>query len=203
MGRKSLAAVRRKEILEELFRLIYEEGFEAASTVRLARRMGIPSSLLIHYFKSKEEMIQALINWMMKQYEEVFLPRLEEFSDPRERLQQVIETIFGSEWDNQENGQVFYSCFPLIFHHPKIKERYKENYIRFHQHLLYELELAQSAGIILCSDLNRISHLLIAMVEGFNFYERIRDQKEDYQDQSEAIQQIAWQLLKPRDVNNS
>ncbi|MEM7371039.1 MAG: TetR family transcriptional regulator C-terminal domain-containing protein [Bacteroidota bacterium] len=199
MGRKSIAAIRRKEILEHLFQLIYEEGFEAASTVRLARRMDMPSSLLIHYFRTKEEMIHALIEWMIEQYEQTFLPRLEAISDPGERLDQVLSTIFGSEWDDQQNGQVFYSCFPLIFHHPKIRERYQRNYTGFHAHLLHELSLAEAAHIIPPQDLGRSAHLLIALVEGFNFYERIRDDKTDYGAQGKAMKAVARLILGCKD----
>lgn len=195
MGRKSIAAIRRKEILEQLFQLIYEEGFEAATTVRLSRRMEMPSSLLIHYFKTKEEMIHSLIEWMMEEYEQAFLPRLEAIADPRQRLEQVLSTIFGSEWDDHENGQVFYSCFPLIFHRPRIRDRYQGIYVRFHQHLLHELELAHAAQIIPSQDLQRNAHLLIALVEGFNFYERIRNNQEDYAGQGEAILKLAKKLI--------
>ena len=60
MGRKSKAAVRKREILEHFYNILKEEGLEKASIAKVAKRMAVNPSLLIHYFKTKEAMTVAL-----------------------------------------------------------------------------------------------------------------------------------------------
>ncbi|MEZ4851774.1 MAG: TetR/AcrR family transcriptional regulator [Bacteroidia bacterium] len=53
MGRKSKAKIRRQEILSHFYEVIIEEGFEGASIGKIAKRMEVNPSLLIHYFSTK------------------------------------------------------------------------------------------------------------------------------------------------------
>ena len=61
MGRKSKADVRKKEILEHFYIVLKQEGFENASIAKIANLMDVNPSLLIHYFKTKEEMVFAFV----------------------------------------------------------------------------------------------------------------------------------------------
>ena len=52
--RKNLKAeIRKPEILENYYQVLIEEGFEGVSIAKIAKRMNIHPSLIIHYFKTK------------------------------------------------------------------------------------------------------------------------------------------------------
>ena len=51
--KKDGAPLRKREILEHFQQVLVEEGFEGASIGKIARRMGINPSLIIHYFSTK------------------------------------------------------------------------------------------------------------------------------------------------------
>ena len=72
MGRKSKADVRKKEILEHFYIILRDEGFENASIAKIANIMDVNPSLLIHYFKTKEEMVVAFVSFLLGRYELTF-----------------------------------------------------------------------------------------------------------------------------------
>ena len=96
MARKSdKAELRRREILENFYEVLKEEGLEGSSIAKIAARMDIHPSLIIHYFSTKEEMVVALVDSILEKYEETFLPALQEIEDPEERMEAAIDAIFG------------------------------------------------------------------------------------------------------------
>ena len=63
------ADIRKPEILENFYHVLIEEGFEGASINKIARRMNIHPSLIIHYFKTKENLTIALADYLIEKYE--------------------------------------------------------------------------------------------------------------------------------------
>ena len=70
--KKDKAEIRKKEILEHFQQVLSEEGIEGASIGKIANKMGIHPSLIIHYFKTKEEMTVALAEFILEKYETTF-----------------------------------------------------------------------------------------------------------------------------------
>ena len=97
---KDRAEARKKEILENFYAVLAEEGLEGASMGKIASRMGIHPSLIVHYFSNKEEMVVELVDYMLAMYEEAFLSRLLEIEDPEKRLLASINAIFDQDWDD-------------------------------------------------------------------------------------------------------
>ena len=119
------AEIRKKEILENFYAVLAEEGLEGASMAKIAARMGIHPSLIIHYFSNKEEMIVALVDHMLAMYEEAFLPKLREIDDPEIRLETTIDAIFGMDWARLVDGGVFYACYSLSYRNDRVRESFR------------------------------------------------------------------------------
>ena len=66
-GRKSIAKQRRAEICDAFLRCARREGLYRASNRKIAREAGISLSMLHHYFKSREEMIEEFVQTKMVQ----------------------------------------------------------------------------------------------------------------------------------------
>lgn len=54
MRKNQTAETRKPEIFENFYQVIIAEGIEGASIGKIARRMNIHPSLIIHYFKTKK-----------------------------------------------------------------------------------------------------------------------------------------------------
>ena len=82
MGHYQKAEIRKPEILENYYQVLLEEGFEGTSIGKIARRMDIHPSLIIHYFKNKENMKHSKLTWHtyeeLEQFrkEDVLVPNL-------------------------------------------------------------------------------------------------------------------------------
>lgn len=77
-------ANRERAILDTLQRLVFSKGYERLTINDIRMELGISSGALFHYFKSKQAMLEALV----------------------ERMQQEAETVFRKVVDNQERNAI-------------------------------------------------------------------------------------------------
>ena len=53
------------KILEVAFRLFHEQGYHATGVSTILREAGVNSGSLYHYFKSKDELLLGVLEWML------------------------------------------------------------------------------------------------------------------------------------------
>jgi len=200
MARKrDRAPLRKREILEHFHQVLVEEGFEGASIGKIARRMGIHPSLIIHYFNTKEDMIVELVDYILEMYESTFLKKIENIKDPGERLKVGLDTIFSVDWISLVDTRAFYACYYLGLRNPKVKERLQKMYQRFREYLIHEITLYRDEGIISSTYPSKDADLIIALVEGLSFYRNISGGKKKYRELGKYLKQRALSLLNKGD----
>lgn len=84
-------ASKRKRILEAAQRLIYTKGFERMTVQDLIVELGISKGAFFHYFPSKRELLEALIDQMTTEILDHLSPIL---ADPTLNAQQKLEKYF-------------------------------------------------------------------------------------------------------------
>jgi len=173
------AETRKKEILDNFYAVLIEEGLEGASIAKVAARTDINPSLVIHYFSTKEEMVVALVNRVLQMYEEAFLPRLQGIKDPRKRLEAAAETFFGSDWAGLLDHGVFYACYSLGFRNRRVKSSFQRMYSRLRELLTAEIGDMMEKGVVAKGDPGLTADLIISLLEGYDFYRCIiEDEKQ-------------------------
>lgn len=195
MGRKSIQIERRQEILTHFNQAIIDDGLEGATTGNVARRMGIRTSLLMHYFPSKESMIEAMISQLVSAYEEKFSTTLETWQDPRERLTYILQQLLGPDWEGADQSKLFYTCYSLIFRHEGIKKEFQKLFTIFRQFLIRELRYAMDKGVIADQPEEEIADLIITLVEGKGVYHQIIDDSIWAEEQYSRLFRWIWGLL--------
>ena len=148
MGRKSKAVVRRQEILSHFYEVIIEEGFEGASIAKIAKRMDVNPSLLIHYFNTKDEMVLGLIDYIINTYSPTILPDFSTTEDPAERWQDVLDVLAHMQWDRIMNHKVFYSCYALGLRQEEVQKRFHDLYEQLLSKLEAEVAHANASKLI-------------------------------------------------------
>ncbi|MBW1882900.1 MAG: TetR/AcrR family transcriptional regulator [Deltaproteobacteria bacterium] len=68
MGRKSLQAVRRTQILDACEEIVLEEGLASASPARVAGRVGLDRTTLHHYFRTRSDLLGGLVERIVDGY---------------------------------------------------------------------------------------------------------------------------------------
>ncbi|WP_343208558.1 TetR/AcrR family transcriptional regulator [Anaerolentibacter hominis] len=67
MKREEQKARREEEILLAALDLFTKKGYAATKTSEISKALGISEGLLFHYFKSKEVLLEALVDFAMKE----------------------------------------------------------------------------------------------------------------------------------------
>lgn len=195
MGRKSKATVRKKEILEHFYIILKEEGFENASIAKVATIMDVNPSLLIHYFKTKEEMVVAFVEYLLGRYEETFKEQMISISDPKERFYSVLDIMFSEEWLNFTDQTVFYACYYLSSRHERIKENFKQMYNHFKEILIPQVKIWIDAKVIKPNDPENIADYLIIMNEGLTYFDKLMSEPEGFKRRAKFLKEAVIKTL--------
>lgn len=195
MGRKSIQIEKRQEILSHFNQAIIEDGLEGATTGNVARRMGIRTSHLMHYFSSKESMIEAMISQLVSAYEEKFSSTLETQQNPTERLTYILHQLLGPNWEGADQSKLFYTCYSLIFRHEGIKQEFQKLFSIFRQFLVRELRYAMEEGVIAHNSEEEMADLIITIVEGKGIYHQIVDDSLWAKEQHTRLFDWIWAIL--------
>jgi len=171
MGRKSLANIRKPEIMEHFYEVLIQEGLQGSSIAKIAKHMGVNPSLLTHYFKSKNEMIVELIDFIGEKYKEAFIGRIERMRNPKERFDALLDAFFGMEWDKLIKDSAFYACFYLGFTNEEVSRRFKRGFSELRDFVRKEIEMGIKEGIVKEeTDPAFTADLIIGLQEGISFY---------------------------------
>ena len=169
MRRADRSQLRRREILAAYYETLVAEGLQGSSLAKIAKRLGVPPSLLIHYFGTKEQMTIELVDYLLEEYREGYGDRLAAIADPLERLQAIVHTFFDPRYHELLDDSVFYACFYLSLRHPSVRQSY---------HTLYEATLqlieaavadCMAAGLIERDDAHELALVVKALEEGYAF----------------------------------
>ncbi len=180
MKKRLNAEMRKPDILKHFFDLILEEGIEGASIGKVAKKMKIHPSLIIHYFENKDNMIVALVDYVMKEYGKLLLRLKIETNDLEKRLERLVEIFFSDEWYRMTDISGDYSVISMSFRSAKIHARVRELYTQFIKIIVNEFTPMIEAGVISLKDPRRGAEMVISIVEGYRHF------KHFYVDEAEA-----------------
>jgi AcrR family transcriptional regulator len=88
------ADTRRDEILKSALELFREEGFEKVTVESIAKKAGIAKGSFYNYFKSKEDVYEAVVSSVASQTLELAKEILNVAGSPKERLMGYIDWTF-------------------------------------------------------------------------------------------------------------
>jgi TetR/AcrR family transcriptional repressor of bet genes len=94
MNRPSLAPVRRAQILDAVEACILEEGIEGVTFSRVARRAGVRTSMVPHYFGTKGSLMAAMVDRVLGRVEGL-LDAAVDGATGRDRIERLLDVLFG------------------------------------------------------------------------------------------------------------
>jgi len=90
MGRPSNTAQRKQEIVDALLHVMAERGYEKASIQSIAKEAGLAPGLIHYHFKTKQDILMALVNWIASSATERLEHMNKKVSDPWDKLTAFI-----------------------------------------------------------------------------------------------------------------
>lgn len=196
MGRKSKAKVRRQEILSHFYDVIIEEGFEGASIAKIAKRMEVNPSLLIHYFSTKDAMVIGLMDYIIDTYSPSILPDFSATEDAEERWQDVLDVLSYLQWDRILNHKVFYSCYALGLRVDEIQKRIKQLYAHLIEKLEIEIQCAAQANLLQVEDAHQAAQWVLTQTEGRSYFYHVNPVQNPPHHDREVFKKVVSQTLK-------
>lgn len=170
MKKRQNAELRKPDILKNYYQVIIKDGIEGASIAKVAKRMKINPSLILHYFTSKDNMAVELVDYWSKLYNRLFTGMKIETTDSRKRLERLVEIFCSDEWYNNSNLSGDFSIFSLSFRNKKVFRHLQNMYNEFINLIIIELETVSSYGEIKFRDPKRTAELIISVLEGYKHY---------------------------------
>jgi AcrR family transcriptional regulator len=195
MRKNQKADIRKPQILENYYQVIIEEGLEGASIGKIARQMNVHPSLIMHYFKTKDQMTLELVDLLIEKYEAAEFLDFGHIPDLKKRFQSLMDTLFSLEWSRTVNPAVHFGFYYLSFRHPVIRERFAEMFQRFRDYLIRELTIYRDAGIIHAPDLKAAADTIVTMMEGLEFHANFLSDGQPFERYGEISKKTAHNLL--------
>src|SRR2546427_6212273 len=82
-------------LIETAMKLAYRNGFRETSLADIAQAAHVPVGNVYYYFKTKEELGEAVVERRLAQFRE-FREEIDRLSSPKERLFAFVESIHGN-----------------------------------------------------------------------------------------------------------
>ena len=170
MKKRLNAELRKPDILKHYYQVILEEGVEGASIAKVARRMKINPSLIIHYFSTRENMTVELVDYISKIYNQLFMDLKIETDDPGKRLDRLCDILLSEEWYTKTDISGDFSVISISFRNSSIFDRLKAMYSQFIGLITRELEIISASGKISIGEPEKRAKLVVAMIEGYRHF---------------------------------
>ncbi len=122
MGRKSIADQRRTEIIQAFYRCVVAEGFSGASMRKIAAEAGLLPSSLHHYFKDRNEMVEAMVSFYTDKILNDYLTKMSREIDSRRALEKGIDFIFSTKMINRDDTGFFLECLAEARRNPSVQK---------------------------------------------------------------------------------
>ena len=190
------AEVRKPEILENYYQVLIEEGFEGTSIGKIAKRMNIHPSLIIHYFKTKENMTVELVDLLIDKYQAPELLRFDSALDAEERFKALLDTIFSFEWSRTVDPGVHFGFYYLSFRNQTIRQRFKNMFKRFRDYLVGELDAYKKEGIVKVTDVEKAADAMVTLMEGLEFHAHFLSEDRPFEDFANYAKKLTLEMLK-------
>lgn len=78
MGRRSLAAERRQQVLEAASRCLARNGLAGTTLEKIAEESGLSRSHVRHYVGNRDDLLLALVDWVQERDDRAFAAAVEE-----------------------------------------------------------------------------------------------------------------------------
>ena len=191
MRKNKSAALRKPDILESYYQILIREGLEGASISKIANRIGIHPSLIIHYFKNKENMKLELVDLLIEKYESPAMLDFDNIGDDEAHFNALMDVIFSLKWSRTVEPSVHFAFYYLSLRNEQILARFKVMFKWLRDYLSEKLAYFNARGIVRVNDTRRAAEYIVTLMEGLEYHNQFLADGEPF----EAFSQVAKKSL--------
>ncbi len=94
MPKLGMGPVRRNQLIEAAISSLHDYGYADTTVARIAKKAGVSSGIVHHYFDGKDDLLFATMQHMLRDLRAETLKRLKQAQTPRGRLSAIVEANF-------------------------------------------------------------------------------------------------------------
>ena len=190
------AAVRKPEILEGYYNVMVQEGLEGSSISKIAKQLNIHSSLIFHYFQSKDNLTFELIELMIEKFKSTNLLDFEHIDNDEERFNALINMIFSQQWSRTVDPGVHFGFYYQSFRDERTLSRLRLMFVWLRDYLQEQLAAFSGQGVISVSDPKKAAEYIVTIMEGLEFHAQFLADDQGFESFAECAKNSTIALLK-------
>jgi TetR/AcrR family transcriptional repressor of bet genes len=161
MPKLGMGPIRRKQLVEAAIAIIHEQGFANATVARIARRAGVSSGMVHHYFRNKDDLLFTTMRHLLAELRADAVARLAHANGPAERVCAIIDACFG---EAQFEEQVF-SAWLALYGNARHSARLRKIVSLYHRRLKSSL-VHELRRLVPEAEAPRLAEGIGAMIDG-------------------------------------
>ena len=122
MGRKSIAEIRREEIIAAFFEVVAHKGFLKATMREIAEAAGCSQGMLHHYFENKEAMVLGVMEYMVASYTAEIREEIAKRDSATDRMRFLFSWFLDLERFDLQFSRAWMEFWVLSKTHPAVSE---------------------------------------------------------------------------------
>jgi TetR/AcrR family acrAB operon transcriptional repressor len=190
MATRPTPEARKQAILEAALGVFAQYGFDAATTEDIAQAAGLSKGGLYWHFKSKDEILAAMLSQLFDQ-EMVVLSRLVESNGSvASRLRQLVRQAIDTVLEMEHTLPVIREFSALAARNAGVRQSIQSYYQRYHGLLTALLQQGFTSGEFHTGTAESVALTLLAQLEGLGLVWSIAPQMVELRAQAEAAAEL-------------
>lgn len=192
---QQIAITRKKQIVQAAYEVIAEKGYYNFTMIDIAKRAGVSSGLIHHYFKDKENMLVTLLREMqqtVRTYTEKDVARV---ADPKLKLDTFMNHAFGLVERQREYLYVTYDFLTQIKFNERMRRIMSKLYRGYRQTMIDIVREGKEKGVFKDVDEHYIAALFISIMLGIELQYVVDNTSFFYRDYTARAKKNIFDLI--------
>ncbi|AWH17508.1 transcriptional regulator BetI [Stenotrophomonas sp. ZAC14D2_NAIMI4_7] len=139
MPKKGIEPLRRQQLIDATFQVIHEIGLADATVATIARKAGLSTGIVAHYFGDKAGLLNAAMRQILSQLKNAFAQhRGQASADPRSQLRALVDANFDPSQTSGPAMRVWLTFWAASMHQPELARLQRINDQRLYSNLAYQ-----------------------------------------------------------------
>ena len=162
MTRTSIEQIRRRDLIEAAYLTFLEHGFTGMTMARIGERAGMSHGIVNYYFKSKDELVSAVVrkaNFLIMQDT---ARRLRQAKSPRDRISAIIAGNFPADLFTRDIARAWVSYYAALGQHRELDRMQRVVDVRLFRNLMHSLKQIADAELA-----KQIADHIAVLIDGY------------------------------------